>query len=194
MNRRRGIGLAAIAFVAALVAQSCGNSSGPNGNTDGGGKLDGSARSIDAATYDFGCGGGSACPLSQVCCTMPGSPLTFGCVDPGSCQGTNKISCDGPDDCGGSQPICCGVDVPDGTGTYPQCSPASLGTSCTSAAACSTHLGTSCTDTTKVQLCHVSADCTDASKNKCCTFVSGGASLTFCIDQATAGLAGATCH
>ena len=96
--------------------------------------------------------------------------------------------------CGGNTPVCCGVDAPDGTGTYPTCGISTLGTSCTSAAACPTHLGTSCTDTTKVQICHMSSECSDATNNQCCTFTSSGASLTFCIDATTAFLAHATCH
>jgi hypothetical protein len=81
-----------------------------------------------------------------------------------------------------------------GTGTYPECGIATLGTSCTTKAACPTHIGNSCTDTTKVQLCQAKSDCTDATNNQCCTFESGAASLTFCIDATTAALGGGTCH
>jgi hypothetical protein len=152
------------------------------------------ARPPDAAHYDFGCAAGSACETTQVCCTMPGSATTFACVAPASCSASDQITCDGPDECGASAPVCCGVDVPDGTGQYPQCGIRSLGTSCTTASACQTHLGQSCTDTSRVQLCHVAADCTDPTNNMCCTFASGSASLTFCIDGTTASLGGATCH
>jgi hypothetical protein len=167
------------------LAAGCGSSSS-------GGTHD--AKQADAPLYDFGCGGNTACPTTQVCCTKPGNPTTFSCVDPGSCSSANKITCDGPDECGGGTPVCCGADMGDGTGTYPQCGIGALGTTCTSATACPTHFATTCTDTTKVQICHVSSECTDATNNKCCTFMSGGATLTFCIDQGTANLAHAVCH
>jgi hypothetical protein len=147
----------------------------------------------DAADV-FGCAGSAACTGDNVCCAMPGATTTFGCIGTSSCSAGDVIACDGPNGCGGSTPVCCGVDVPGGAGTFPQCGISAIGTSCTSAAACPTHIGTTCTDTTKVMLCHASADCTDGADNKCCTFTSGAASLTFCIDQQTAELAGATCH
>jgi hypothetical protein len=148
----------------------------------------------DVGNYDFGCGGNTACPLDQVCCAAPGATTTFSCTSSASCPAADQISCDGPDECGGSTPTCCGVYMADGTGQYPNCGIATLGTSCTSTAGCPTHLETSCTDTTKVQLCHVQADCTDATNNMCCTFTSGQAQLTFCIDGTTAAFGNAMCH
>jgi hypothetical protein len=183
-----------LALALTLAMSGCGGSPSSPTKQDAKVFLDGSAAVADAPLFDFGCGGSAACTVDQVCCTMVGASLTFGCVAPASCPAADKLSCDGPDECSGGTPVCCGVDVPNGTGSYPQCNPASLGTSCTTAAACKTHLGSSCTDTTKVQLCHVAADCTDATNNMCCTFASGAASLTFCIDSVTAGLGGATCH
>jgi hypothetical protein len=181
-----------IRWLLVLVLTACGSSSGstdgPPGNHDDAGKKDA------PSYYPFACATGSACTTDDVCCTMPGASTTFGCVAIASCPMADRISCDGPGTCGGSTPVCCGVDVPDGTGSFPQCGVASLGTSCTTSAACPTHLANSCTDTTKVQLCKVKADCTDATNNKCCTFASGAASLTFCIDGTTASLGGATCH
>ncbi len=173
-----------------LAAAACGGSSSGT-KTDSAVARDGKS---DAGTYDFGCGAGSACSLDTVCCAMPGPTTTFSCVATASCPDADQIHCDGPDECGGATPNCCGVYMADGTGTYPQCGIATLGTSCTSAAACPTHLGTSCTATSKVTLCHVKADCTDATNNECCTFVSGAASLTFCIDSTTAAFGQATCH
>jgi len=143
---------------------------------------------------DFGCAGSAACTGGAVCCAMPGAATTFGCAAPASCTTGDQITCDGPDGCSGSTPVCCGVDVPDGTGTFPKCGIQAIGTSCTSAAACPTQLGTTCSDTSKVVLCHAAADCTDSTYNKCCTFASGGASLTFCTNANTAALGGATCH
>jgi hypothetical protein len=172
-------------FVIVLVVVGCGSS---NGSTDG------NSKQPDAAHYAFGCGTGSACTLDDVCCSMPGPSTTFGCVAPAACQMADQITCDGPDKCGGTTPVCCGVYAGNGTGSYPQCGIATLGTSCTSAAQCPTHLESTCSDTTKVQLCHASADCTDSTNNKCCTFTSNGASLSFCIDSVTAGLGGATCN
>lgn len=191
MNARPARFLALVLLPVGFAA-ACGGSSSSPGTKDGSAGSD--ARMIDGAPDDFGCGGNTACVAPQVCCSMPGATTTFGCVDPASCPSGDKIICDGPDECGGSAPVCCGVDVPDGTGSYPQCGVASLGTSCTTAAACQTHLGSTCTDTSKVQICHVSAECTDPANPMCCTFGSGGASLTFCIDASTASLAGATCH
>ncbi|HTR53420.1 MAG TPA: hypothetical protein VMJ10_22155 [Kofleriaceae bacterium] len=170
--------------VTCFLAAACGSSSS---GTDAGGKN-------DAALYPFGCAGSAACTTADVCCAMPGATTTFGCVATASCTVADQITCDGPEACGSAAPVCCGVETPDGTGTYPQCGLASLGTSCTTASACATHFGATCSDTSKVQLCHVKADCTDATDNLCCTFTSGGASLTFCIDATTAGLGGATCH
>jgi hypothetical protein len=40
----------------------------------------------------------------------------------------------------------------------------------------------------------VKSDCTNAATNLCCTFTSDSASLTFCVDAATASLGHATCH
>jgi hypothetical protein len=180
-----------LASVTLFAMVACGGGGGGGGGGDGG-SID--SRPIDVGMYDFSCGGGSACSLNDVCCAAPGMTTTFSCVAAASCAAADKIACDGPDECSGTAPVCCGVDVPTGTGSYPTCAVMSLGTSCTSAAACPTHLATSCTDTTKVQLCHDAADCTDATNNMCCTFASGGASLTFCIDQTTAQFGGATCH
>jgi hypothetical protein len=184
--------------IVAMFVLGCGSSGGSQidgnpGKLDGMGSGSGSG-SADAGIYDFGCGGNTACTLDKVCCSMPGMPTTFGCVLPAACTMPDKIVCDGPDECGGATPVCCGVYAADGTGTYPQCGIATLGTSCTSAAACPTHLETTCTDTTKVQICHISAECTDATNNKCCTFQSGTTTLSFCIDSFTAQVAGATCN
>jgi hypothetical protein len=200
MIARSAIGLALVAIV---TSAGCGPSS-PSGPVDASAPHDGSAGHVDAAhpdsnidsgaVFDFGCGGNTACLTTQVCCAMPGATTTFACVAPGACSAADKISCDGPDECGGTKPVCCGVDVPDGTGNYPTCGVASLGTSCTSAAACPTNLGQSCSDTTKVQICHINSECTDPNNNQCCTFMSGGAQLTFCTDATTAALGGATCH
>jgi hypothetical protein len=162
------------------------------GSGSGSGQHD--AKPVDVGNYDFGCGGNTACPLNQVCCSMPGATTTFGCLGSASCPAADQVNCDGPDECGGSSPVCCGVYAGDGTGQYPQCGVATLGTSCTSAAACPTHLESNCSDTTKVQICHVASDCTDQTNNKCCTFMSGQAQITFCIDATTAAFANATCH
>jgi hypothetical protein len=154
------------------------------------------ARAIDVGVFDFGCGGGPSCALDKVCCTMPGPPLTFGCVDPGACTANEEVLCDGPDECvvTPSTPVCCGIEKPDGTGTFPQCGTSAISTSCTTAAACPTHLSNSCSQTSKVQICHMSSECTDPNNNMCCTFMSGGASLSFCIDSLTASLGGGTCN
>jgi len=184
----------------AILMLGCGSSS--SSKIDGSTKLDGtgsgsgsgSGSGGDAGIYDFGCGGNTACTLDKVCCSMPGAPTTFGCVAPAACSTPDKIVCDGPDECGGSTPVCCGVYAGDGTGNFPQCGIATLGTTCTSAAACPTHLESTCSDTTKVQICHVSTECTDHTNNECCTFTSGTTTLSFCIDSFTASVAGATCH
>jgi hypothetical protein len=185
------------ALAVAVLAASCGGSSGggnPDGNHPGeaGGKHD---AATDVGQFDFPCGGSDACQLNQVCCTMPGPPLTFGCVAPASCPAPDQLLCDGPDECGGATPICCGVEVPNGTGSFPNCGQTSVGTSCTSAAQCPTNLSQSCNQTSKVKICHVKADCSsDPQNDQCCTFASGAASLTFCIDSVTASLGGGVCH
>jgi hypothetical protein len=189
------------AIVILFVTTSCGGSSSP-GQIDGMGSGSGSGSgsgfhdaAVDVGVYDFGCGGNTACALNQVCCAMPSNTTTtFSCVSEGACPAADKIACDGPDECGGGTPVCCGVDVPSGAGSYPQCDAQSVGTSCTSAAACPTHLAGSCSDTTKVQICHVASECSDPNNPKCCTFMSGGAELTFCTDSVTAQFGGATCH
>jgi hypothetical protein len=190
------------------AVQGDSNGNGQDSGTDSGVTDTGVSDSVNApeadaaadgddggGTYDFGCGGNTACQITDVCCTATGSTVSFSCVPQASCTAADKISCDGPDECvGTATPICCGVQTTNGMGNYPQCNPAALGTSCTTSDNCPTHLGQNCTDTTTVVLCHVKADCTDSTNNKCCTFTSGGASLTFCIDGVTAGLAGAKCH
>jgi hypothetical protein len=182
--------------LATAFAAACGGSSSSMNHIDGSGSGSGvkDSKPLDGPLYDFGCGGNTACDTTKVCCTTPGPMTSFACADPASCPAGDKIACDGPDECGGSTPICCGVDVADGTGSFPMCGIASIGTSCTNAAQCKTHLPTSCSDTTKVQICHVSSECTDPTNNMCCTFSSNGAMLTFCIDSTTASLGGATCH
>jgi hypothetical protein len=175
-------------LVFVLAACGGGGSSGPDSSVMQ------DAQTADVGNYDFGCAGGAACSLDMVCCATPGATTTFACAAPASCPMADQILCDAPDDCGGSTPVCCGAYVANGTGTYPECGIATLGTSCTTKAACPTHIGNSCTDTTKVQLCQAKADCTDATNNQCCTFESGAASLTFCIDSTTAALGGGTCH
>ncbi len=187
----------ALGFVFVLIATACGGSSSNppliDGHTDGSGPPPVDA-SPDIGYYDFGCGPNPACHLNDRCCVTLGATTTFTCEAPASCPMADQLDCNGPADCGGTTPVCCGVEVPDGTGSPGSCGLTSLGTSCTSAAACPTTLGTTCTETSKVQLCHVAADCTDPDNNKCCTFASGAASLTFCIDHTTAVLGGATCH
>jgi hypothetical protein len=168
-----------VAFV--IIVAACGGNSS-SGSHDA------------AAVFPFGCAGSAACMTNDVCCAMPGASTTFGCVATASCSAADQITCDGPDGCGGNTPVCCGTDVPDGTGTYPSCGITSIGTACTSAAACPTHFGGTCSDPSTVQLCHAKSDCTSSQDNLCCTFTSGGASLTFCIDATTASLAHATCH
>ncbi len=187
----------ALALVA-LVATACGSSSSPGGpHADASTKHDGSAQHIDApvdvGTFDFLCGGGADCSLNDVCCTQPGQMPPFACVTPASCPAADKILCDGPDECGGTTPVCCGVDVPNGSGQFPNCGVTSIGTSCTSANACPTNVAQSCNQTSKVRLCHANTDCTEQNDNKCCTFTSNNASLTFCIDSLTAQLGGGTC-
>ena len=165
-----------------------------NGSGSGSGNGNGSGSGSGSGVYDFGCAD-ATCTLSQVCCTHPnGSNTTFTCDSMSSCPAADKIACDGPDECGGTTPVCCGVAVGNGQGSYPSCQFSSLGTSCTSAAACPTHLQSSCSDTTKVQICHVSSECTDSAEPKCCTFSTGGSELTFCTDATTAAIGQATCH
>ena len=180
-------------LVILILLASCGASSSTQ--TDGNPMHDGPKidAPVDVGHYDFPCGTGAPCSLDQVCCTMPGAQTTFACVAPGSCPTADKISCDGPEDCMGGQ-ICCGTYAPDGTGNPPQCGVASLGTACNASASCPTHLANSCSQTSTVTLCHHRAECTDATNNRCCTFTSGAAALTFCIDATTANLGGATCH
>jgi hypothetical protein len=69
-----------------------------------------------------------------------------------------------------------------------------IGTSCTTLAACKTHLPNSCSDTTKVQICHQASECMDSSAPLCCTFTANSASLTFCTDSTTAQFGGGVCH
>ncbi len=180
-------------FLLALVACGGSTSTTTPPKTDAPRTGSDSSHPVDVGNYDFGCGGNTACPLNKVCCAMPGPSTTVGCVDASSCPQVDQITCDGPDECGGSTPTCCGVYMGDGTGNYPSCGIATLGTSCTATSACPTHLETSCSDTTKVQICHVNADCKDAQENLCCTFTSNGAMISFCTDSFTASAAGATC-
>ena len=146
----------------------------------------------DGGSFDFGCGGHGDCPLSQVCCTSPGPPITFSCVDPTTCPGPDKIECDGPDECSTTAPVCCGVAVGNGTGTFPACGAQTLGVSCAAAADCPTTIGT-CSQTSTLQICHSHSDCTDTTE-VCCSFGDGGAELSFCFDPTLAAAAGGVCH
>ena len=146
-------------------------------------------------TFDFTCGNKPACLLTQICCIDPTSMDPFSCVAPGACPAGDTLNCDGPDECvGTATPVCCATETTNKGGSYPSCTPGALGSKCTTASSCPTHLFTSCTDTTTVTICHEGADCMDPNNNQCCTFMSGTAQITFCTDSTTATLAGATCH
>ena len=145
-----------------------------------------------AGTYDFPCGNKPDCLLTQVCCINPASMDPFSCVPLGMCPAGDSLNCDGPDECGGATPNCCGTETSTGSGS--NCTPGTLGSACSSAASCPTHLASGCPSTTTVVFCHDSPDCTDPTDNKCCTFTSGNVALTFCTDATTATIAGATCH
>src|SRR5262245_46553809 len=118
-----------------LVLVACGDS--PT-KTDGGPADTKKDSSVDVGMYDFACATGSACTLDQVCCAMPAAMTTFACTAMASCPQADQIRCDGPEECGGATPTCCGVYQGDGTGSYPQCGVSALGTSCTATADCPT--------------------------------------------------------
>jgi hypothetical protein len=146
----------------------------------------------EGGSFDFGCGGHGDCPLTQVCCTNVGPPVSFSCVDPATCPQNDKIECDGPDECSTAAPVCCGVAVGNGTGNFPLCGAISLGASCTTAASCPTFVG-NCSQTSTLQVCHDRADCTDSSY-ECCTFTAdAGAYLSVCFDPGLAAAAGGHC-
>jgi len=190
MNR---VNIVAIALV--LVIGGCGGSSGgTNTSID----APGSGSNHDDAgnnpgSYDFQCGGSTPCTLDKVGCTHTGANVTFSCDDKAACPAGDQIACDGPDDCSNGD-VCCGVSVPNGDGSFPNCGASSIGTSCMAASACKTKLVTqNCDDTSKVQLCHSNNDCqTESSNDHCCTFGSG-ATLTFCTNLLTANAGGGTC-
>jgi hypothetical protein len=148
----------------------------------------------DGGSFDFGCGGHGDCLLSQVCCTNVGPPVSFSCVDPATCPANDKLECDGPDECGPTAPVCCGLAVGDGTGTFPACGATSLGATCAAAADCQTFIG-SCSQTSKLVICHGAADCSaDPANNKCCSFSGdGGAFVSFCYNPTIAAAAGGHC-
>jgi hypothetical protein len=148
----------------------------------------------DAGVYDFKCDESSPCSKSMVCCTEPNQTPAFACVAPASCPTADQITCDGPGDCAAtpSTPACCGTYVPDGTGSFPSCGITSISATCMAASSCPSTISTTCTATTQVTLCDVASDCTDPTYSQCCTFTSGSASLTFCVDSQLAAFG--TCH
>jgi hypothetical protein len=196
MSARRW-GIVGTAAVLAMAA-ACGSSH--NAPTDSPSKRDAAVTpdtpvtKMDASVYDFECDDSSPCSTSMVCCTQPNQTPPFACLAPASCPTSDQITCAGPADCAAapSTPICCGTDVPDGTGEYPNCGITSIGTTCVAATACPTALPSTCAATTMVTLCHVAGDCMDSSYPDCCTFKSGSASLTFCVDSQLAAFG--TCH
>jgi hypothetical protein len=186
---------ARLLLAACLVACGGGSSGGGGGAIDAPKIIDG-AKQIDAdpGSYDFECGGSTPCKLDKVCCTNPGPPIAFSCTDKTSCAAPDQISCDGPDDCSNGD-VCCGVDVPDGSGSFPNCGATSIGATCMPAASCKTTVQQNCTKTSKVQLCHTPADCNiEPANDQCCTFGTDAASLTFCIDSTTAQFGNGVCH
>jgi len=188
----KGLALALFLVVACGGDDGTNNMGGPHdGSVNNGKDGSGSQSNIDAPLpFDFPCGTGSACLMSEICCTSGG---TVACTAPASCPQADQIACASPGDCTGGD-VCCGVDVPDGTGSFPNCGITSIGASCAAATACKTKISQSCTQTSKVQLCKSPADCQVESNNdQCCTFAGSGASLTFCTDSLTASVAGATC-
>lgn len=137
-------------------------------------------------TFDFPCGNFSPCQETQACCTsFTSSSVNFACVAPASCPTGDSITCDGPEECPGTAPFCCGIEILDG-GSAPNCAVAQLGATCQ--ANCPFQTGSNCAGTNEVVLCHTSADCSSVPNNynNCCQFTQNGATLTFCV---TSGLA-----
>ena len=106
----------------------------------------------------------------------------------------DQITCDGPEDCSGATPVCCGVDVGNGQGTFPTCGATSVGAYCTSANNCKTAIAQSCSATQKVQFCHAELGLHDRVEQQQVLHVRVRRGLADVLQQhATAGIGGGTC-
>jgi hypothetical protein len=79
--------------------------------------------------------GSATCYSPQVCCV---GATSSSCTAANSCTAGLPVRCDGPEDCGGGTPVCCGQ--------------LSSGTSCVATGSCSSGMSGGV-------VCHVTADC-----------------------------------
>jgi hypothetical protein len=181
-------------LVSACVPMTTGQDGGPTpedaGTTDAGTTDAGTdGGTTDAGTTDAGsppdggwegivCGE-LVCTGNDICCAdFSSGTLETSCAV--SCPaGQATIACDGPEDCGGGTPYCCG-DVVFGAGSLGSCPVDSLAAAC--AASCAPYIPFSCSSQGTVAPCHVRSHCADfGSYSECCSFELSGASATFCV-------------
>jgi hypothetical protein len=155
--------------------------SSDNGTGDAGGDAATDATSGQDGSTDAG--GGDTGPGDAA----PSDGATSDAADSGTVV---DITCTNPTQCDAGAALCCGTIVLSG-GSPPACDVSSITTTC--AAQCATMLPFSCTGTDTVRLCNQNTDCTEQGYDKCCTFQTGGQSVTFCANQGIATSAGATC-
>jgi hypothetical protein len=108
---------------------------------DGAAPADGGAIASDSAPAAalVDCEGTTCAPTDECCVVVAGGPPAASCVPAGSCAGA-VFSCDGSEDCGGVDAVCCGTS-------------AGLGGGSAGPSACMT--GAMC----EVLFCHTAADC-----------------------------------
>ncbi len=126
--------------------------------------------------------GESVCPVGEVCCVTPGAggSLSFAC-DTSCSDAGGTISCDGPEDCSSSAPICCAnITI---TGSFPTCEFKAGDASCKST--CDSNIPTSipssCPSAATARACKKKGDCTEASYSECCEVSDGANTATVCV-------------
>lgn len=178
------------------AGMDAGSDAGMDAGEDGGVFMDGGEAdagvdggAIDAGPADAGfegipCGT-DVCLNGDVCCgDFNGSTATFTCAP--SCGDAGVVfACDGPEDCDGGTPVCCGT-LTTGPGTLPNCPPESAIASCS--ATCTPNIPLSCDTQAQIVRCHARADCAPyASGNplnsytECCTLPQASEAGAFCV-------------
>ena len=95
--------------------------------------------------------------------------------------GDIDVVCDGPEDCGGASPYCCGK-LSVGPGAPPACPVQKVSSACE--AMCMTNLAPMCDMTARVRACQRQADCaTDAGSKNCCEFKQGLIVVRMCVND-----------
>lgn len=167
------------------VLPDAGDDDGGTEGPDGGDTAD--AGDADAGFEGVQCGS-AVCASGEVCCGefVDGGAVLSCAFSCGTDAGV-VLECDGPEDCSGGTPVCCG-DLTLGPGMPGMCPVQSVSTECTPT--CTSNVPLTCNSQGTIQACHARADCTGSGAyTECCTFAYNGQTTSFCSTQAMSMLA-----